>query len=78
LVRFDSGGRSGCGRRVVCFGANPVMLRRAPVFRCCHESPHAQGRAVYLVLAMTPDNVIRMKPQNLVTGLPIRRLETVS
>jgi len=33
---------------------------------------------VYLILAMTPDQVLRMKPQNLVVGLPIRRLETVS
>jgi hypothetical protein len=33
---------------------------------------------VYLILAMTPDQVLRMKPQNLLVGLPIRRLETVS
>jgi len=33
---------------------------------------------VYLILAMSPDRLIRMKPQNLVTGLPVRRLETVS
>ena len=37
-----------------------------------------KGEPVYLILAMTRDNVIRMKPQKLVTGLPIRRLETVS
>jgi hypothetical protein len=36
------------------------------------------GEPVYLILAMTPDMVLRMKPQNLITGLPIRRLETVS
>ena len=36
------------------------------------------GEPVYLILAMTPDNVLRMKPQNLLTGLPIRRLETVT
>ena len=35
------------------------------------------GKPVYLILAMTPDQVLRMKPQNLLTGLPIRRLETV-
>ena len=35
------------------------------------------GEPVYLILAMTPDKVLRMKPQNLLTGLPIRRLETV-
>lgn len=33
---------------------------------------------VYLILAMSADRVLRMKPQNLVTGLPIRRLEAVS
>lgn len=32
---------------------------------------------VYLILAMTGDKTIRMKPQNLVTGLPVRRLEAV-
>ena len=37
-----------------------------------------RGEAVYLILAMTPDRVLRIKPQNLVTGLPIRRLETVT
>jgi hypothetical protein len=36
------------------------------------------GDPVYLILAMTPDQVLRMKPQNLVVGLPIRRLESVS
>jgi hypothetical protein len=33
---------------------------------------------VYLILAMTADGALRMKPQNLVTGLPIRELATVS
>jgi hypothetical protein len=36
------------------------------------------GGPVYLILAMSPDNVVRMKPQNLLTGLPVRRLEAVS
>jgi hypothetical protein len=36
-----------------------------------------KGEPVYLILAMTPDKLIRMKPQNLVTGLPIKHLETV-
>lgn len=30
------------------------------------------GKPVYLIMAMAPDRVLRMKPQNLVTGLPIR------
>jgi hypothetical protein len=37
-----------------------------------------KGEPVYLILAMTPDKLIRMKPQNLITGLPIRHLEAVS
>ena len=36
-----------------------------------------RGEPVYLILAMTADKLIRMKPQNLVTGLPIRHLEAV-
>ena len=38
----------------------------------------AKGEPIYLLLAMTSDGVLRMKPQNLVTGLPIRHLEAVS
>jgi len=37
-----------------------------------------KGEPVYLILAMNGDKTIRMKPQNLVTGLPIRHLEAVS
>jgi hypothetical protein len=33
---------------------------------------------VYLILAMSQDRIVRMKPQNLVAGLPIRHLEAVS
>ena len=33
---------------------------------------------VYLILAMAGDGALRMKPQNLVTGLPIRELAAVS
>jgi hypothetical protein len=36
------------------------------------------GELVYLILAMTQEKVLRMKPQNLVTGLPVRHLEAVS
>ena len=37
-----------------------------------------RGEPVYLILAMTPDKLLRMKPQNLVTGLPVRHLEAVT
>jgi hypothetical protein len=38
----------------------------------------ANGEPIYLIMAMTPDGLLRMKPQNLLTGLPIRHLEEVS
>ena len=38
----------------------------------------ASGKPVYLILAMSPDRMLRMKPQNLLTGLPIERFEAVS
>jgi hypothetical protein len=37
-----------------------------------------RGEPAYLILAMAPDKTIRMKPQNLVTGLPVRHLEAVT
>ena len=36
------------------------------------------GEPVYLILAMAADGVLRMKPQNLITGLPIRQKASVS
>jgi hypothetical protein len=36
-----------------------------------------RGEPVYLLAAMTPDEALRLKPQNLVTGLPIRLEEAV-
>lgn len=36
------------------------------------------GEPIYLILAMTADRQLRMKPQNLLTGLPIRKLATVA
>jgi hypothetical protein len=38
----------------------------------------ARGEPIYLIMAMTPDGSLRVKPQNLVTGLPLRHLEAVS
>jgi len=35
-------------------------------------------RPVYLILAMGADKVVRVKPQNLLTGLPIKHLEVAS
>jgi hypothetical protein len=38
----------------------------------------AGGEPIYLLLAMTPDGLLRMKPQNLITGLPFRHMEAAS
>jgi hypothetical protein len=38
----------------------------------------ARGEPIYLIMAMTPDGMLRIKPQNLIAGLPIRQLEDVS
>jgi hypothetical protein len=53
------------------------------LFRLTFHDPsvvddRVRSEPVFLILAMTPDKVLRMKPQNLVTGLPIKHLETVS
>jgi hypothetical protein len=37
-----------------------------------------RGKPVYLMMAMTADRMLRLKPQNLLTGLPIRQTEAVS
>jgi hypothetical protein len=37
----------------------------------------ARGEPVFLILASGADKVLRLKPQNLVTGLPIKHLEAV-
>jgi hypothetical protein len=38
----------------------------------------ARGEPIYLIMAMTADGTLRMKPQNLIAGLPLRQLEAVS
>lgn len=37
-----------------------------------------RGEAVYLMVAMAADKVLRLKPQNLVTGLPVKHLEAAT
>ena len=37
-----------------------------------------KGEPVYVLAAMTADKVLRVKPQNLIVGLPVRNLEAVS
>jgi hypothetical protein len=52
------------------------------LFRLTFDDPalgldRVRGKPALLILAVTPDNLICMKPQNLVTGLPVRYLEAV-
>ncbi|HWB45130.1 MAG TPA: DUF6352 family protein [Hyphomicrobiaceae bacterium] len=37
-----------------------------------------RGEPVYLIAAMAPDKTLRLKPQNLIAGLPVRQLEALS
>ncbi len=58
------------------------QLRVVGLFRLAFRDPDVatdkvRGEPVYLILAMDKDKVLRLKPQNLVTGLPIKRLEAV-
>ena len=53
------------------------------LFRLTFRNPadmieKVRGEPVYLLAAMTADEELRLKPQNLVTGLPIRREEAVN
>jgi hypothetical protein len=34
--------------------------------------PQTAGKPAYLILGMTPDRIVRIKPQNLIAGLPFR------
>ena len=59
-----------------------TMDRTVGLFRLTFDDPaemleDVKGEPVYMILAMTPDKLIRMKPQNLVTGLPVRHLEAI-
>jgi hypothetical protein len=36
-----------------------------------------RGEPVYLIAAMAPDKTLRLKPQNLITGLPLSMRESV-
>jgi hypothetical protein len=60
-----------------------TMARVVGLFQLNFRDPavmldKVRGEPVYLILAMTSDKTIRMKPQNLLTGLPVRHLEAVS
>lgn len=57
--------------------------RVAGLFRLIfsNETSVSHGPAnepVYLIMATTPERILRLKPQNLITGLPIKHLEVAS
>lgn len=59
-----------------------VLSRIVGLYRLTFRDPEivteqVRGEPVYLILAMTPDKLLRMKPQNLMVNLPIRHLEVV-
>ena len=59
-----------------------TMSRVVGLFRLTISDPSlmidtVRGEPVYMILAMDQDKIIRMKPQNLVAGLPVRHLEAV-
>jgi hypothetical protein len=62
---------------------DPMRARLIGIYRLTFRNPmdmieKVRGEPVYLLMAMTADEVLRLKPQNLVTGLPIRHGEAVS
>jgi hypothetical protein len=59
-------------------GARIIALYRLVLGDADRVLDKARGEPIYLILAMTADGTLRLKPQNLITGLPIRQLEAVS
>lgn len=60
-----------------------TLSRVLALFRLTFADPREAreevgSRPVWLILAMTPDRIVRMKPQNLVAGLPLRTPEMAS
>lgn len=60
-----------------------TLTRVVGLFRLTFSDPSlmvekVRGDPVYLILAMAGDKTIRMKPQNLLTGLPVQHLEAVT
>jgi hypothetical protein len=59
-----------------------MQRRLVALFRLTFADPDVviekvRGEPIYLMRAMSSDRVLRLKPQNLITGLPVRHLETL-
>ncbi|MET7246627.1 DUF6352 family protein [Methylobacterium sp. EM32] len=48
-----------------------IALFRLRILDSGRADPRVGDRPVYLLLAMTPDRLVTMKPQNLIAGLPV-------
>ena len=60
-----------------------TQARVVGLFRLSFRDPGVvteklRGEPIYLIMATTPEKVLRLKPQNLVSGLPVRHAETVT
>ena len=60
-----------------------TLDRVVGLFRLTFRDPEVVAEPVgnepvYLILAMSQDRIVRLKPQNLIVGLPLRHLEAVS
>lgn len=58
-----------------CEDAMPLGLYRLTFADPGDTIVKISGEPVYLLGAMTADKALRLKPQNLLTGLPVRHLE---
>jgi Family of unknown function (DUF6352) len=63
--------------------SDAMQAQLVGLFRLTFRDPadmvdKVRGEPVYLLMAMAPDGLLRLKPQNLVTGLPIRDQEAVN
>jgi len=59
--------------------ADTIRTQLIGLFRLTFRDPsyaieRLQGEAVYLLMAITADQLLLLKPQNLIAGLPIRHL----
>jgi hypothetical protein len=60
-----------------------VRAQLVGLFRLTFRNPaevieDLRGEPLYLLMAMNADGVLWLKPQNLITGLPIRQVEAVN
>jgi hypothetical protein len=58
--------------------ASVVGLYRLTFANPADMLERVRGEPIFVITAMTADKMLRLKPQNLVTGLPVRNLEVVS